>query len=174
MESIVFIAGVHGAGKSHFTSFLSDRLSLPEFSASELIRLEKNKPVDKSKVVIEPDENQDFLVTAISKLDIDSESILLDGHFSLLRDDGFFDVPLETFLSLPIGLVVLKTESEKVIHDRLSSRDGKSLDMGTISRLQDREISRAKYVTRKLGVPLIELKGNDYGCVTVAVQEHLS
>jgi adenylate kinase len=159
---IIFLAGIHGVGKGSLADYLSKKLVVPNYSASSLIKLEKNKPVDSSKRVLEPTENQDFLVKAINNLDTNKQSIILDGHFVLLTSDGFFNVPNSTFKALSIDFIVLKTLDEKVVQKRLLLRDGDAPEISVLQSLQAREVDRAKEVSLFLNIEIMRVDTDYY------------
>mgnify|MGYP000210710757 CR=1 FL=1 len=159
---IIFLAGVHGVGKGGLADYLSKKLVVPNYSSSSLIESEKNKPVDSSKRVLEPTENQDFLVKAIGNLDTGKKAIILDGHFVLLTSDGYFDVPMSTFKALSIDFIVLKTLDEGVIQKRLLLRDGEAPEISVLQSLQAREVGRAKEVASLLKIKIMRIDTDCY------------
>ena len=50
-KGIIFFAGIYGVGKSTLSSKLSETMSLPEYSASELISMSNNEQYGKNKFV---------------------------------------------------------------------------------------------------------------------------
>ena len=159
-KKVIFVAGVHGVGKGHLCDLLAESLSIASYSASRLIESEKKSLVSSGKVVLDGDVNQDHLVTALQKLDVKSP-ILLDGHFCLKSNAGFFEVPLSTFECLGLSLVILLISAPEAIHRNLLSRDGVAFDLDDIRELQRIELARAKYVSENLGLELlIENGGN--------------
>lgn len=156
MIEVLFVAGVHGVGKSTFCSKLNEMSGLSHFSASSLIKNEKNHPVDESKYVKEPGENQDYLIVALENLS-ESGPIILDGHFCLQLSNEIFDVPLDTFSSMNLKSVMLLTGDINFIETNLINRDGGAFCKNVIAELQEREIRRARYVCEKLGIELMEI-----------------
>lgn len=162
---VIFLAGIHGVGKGQFSRYLNDRFQLPVYSASTLIKDEKNRPIDSSKIVLDPSENQDHLVSAIKKLNMNNQLMVLDGHFVLLLADSFFEVSISTFQHLPICHVILKIADVNLIHERLLRRDGKSLGVEVLVEFQRLELKRAKEVASILGVEVTIVDTEDYECV---------
>ncbi|HQQ74047.1 MAG TPA: ATP-binding protein [Pseudomonadales bacterium] len=158
--NIIFLAGVHGVGKGFISDRICKNLSLPKFSASTLIKKQKNAPVDQNKNVIDAEKNQDHLIDALNSLHIHDGAILLDGHFCLSSSSGIIEVPISTFNSMQLKGVVLLTADPELIHQRLTSRDGKAMDVKMIASLQTSEIARAKTVSNILDVPLF-ISGQD-------------
>lgn len=160
MTKIIFVAGVHGVGKGTICHKIESQFGLHNFTASSLIKSVKNSAVDNDKVVVDAGKNQDYLLMAIEQLNVDSEYILIDGHFCLQGSSGIFDVPIETFQGMNLVATLLLTDDVSAIYQRLYSRDGKSLDESTIEELQNREQDRANSVTSSLKIPLY--KGSIY------------
>lgn len=156
MPKIIFVAGVHGVGKGTLCEKIESEFSFPHFSASSLIKAVKNAEVDINKVVIDADKNQDYLLTALEQLKVDSDYILIDGHFCLQGSQGIFDVPIATFKGMELIATLLLTDDAYAIHQRLNTRDGESLNESEIGDLQDRECERANEITKTLNVPLME------------------
>ena len=158
----IFIAGPHGSGKGHLSKFLEKSLNIPSFSASNLIKQEKNRPIDIDKIAIDAGNNQDYLILAMEKIVTNSKLVMIDGHFSLLISNGFFDVPESTFEKMNLSCIVLKTADAELIQSRLSNRDGKTMDIVNINELQMREVARAKEISENLEVPLLILPNDNY------------
>ena len=168
--SIIFIAGVHGAGKGFVSSYLSDKLGFPSYSASSLIRAEKKSVVDVNKRVVGADENQDYLLSALAKLRPSSDSILLDGHFCLQGSNQIIDVPFSVFQAMkPKALVVLHGEPDQIVK-RLLDRDGGALAAFEIKDLQEAEVERARMVSTLLRAPLLIEEAYRLGDITSWVE----
>jgi len=133
----------------------SSHLGLPSYSASALIRKQKNAPVDEGKNVIGAEANQDLLIVALNKLVEGADNIILDGHFCLSGATGIFDVPLSTFQAMPLKGIVLLTGDPSLVLSRLVARDGSAMDIEQIRQLQDRETVLARAASDSLGVPLM-------------------
>jgi len=157
----IFISGVHGVGKGTVCDKISSHLSYPHYSASSLIKSVKKAEVDKNKIVIDADKNQDYLITALNRLDVNSDYILVDGHFCLQGNNGVIEIPLATFKKMGLAAIVLLTDDPIKINDRMHSRDNTSLEVDVILSLQDKEIERANYVAKELGIPLLESNINN-------------
>jgi adenylate kinase len=150
---IIFIAGVHGVGKSHLCSQIENALGLPIFSASQLIREEKQAEIDINKKVIDAKENQDHLISALRNIKTDSKIIILDGHFCLFSDEGIINIPEKTFDNMPIKSIFVLYDYPENIYKRTKDRDGDSLSVEIISELQKIEIERAKFIANLIKVP---------------------
>ena len=157
----IFISGVHGVGKGTVCEKISSHFTYPHYSASSLIKSVKKAEVDKNKIVIDADKNQDYLIIALKRLDVNSDYILVDGHFCLQGNNVVIEIPLATFEEMGLAAIVLLTDDPTQIHTRLHSRDNASLGVDIIRSLQEKEKERANYVAKKLGIPLLESKIDD-------------
>ena len=169
----IFVAGVHGVGKGHFTDELGKTALWPCYSASALIKQAKNKPVDHGKVTIDAGANQDHLIVALNDLSPTSNTIILDGHFVLKTSTGYFEVPLDTFRAFQPKAVILLTDKPEVIEARLINRDGHASTCADIKQMQDLEVLRAKLVCNSLGIPLLETSSGDYKNAVTWIYSHI-
>ncbi|PWV97380.1 adenylate kinase [Paenibacillus cellulosilyticus] len=158
MRRLVFIGGIHGVGKTHFCNHISQNYNIPHYSASELIRKKKKDNSSTIKYVKQVESNQNYLVMALSELEVDLH-IMLDGHFCLLTSEGQISrIPEIIFREIsPSALLVLK-DSVSEIHKRLMDRDGRHYDMQLLNDLQVQEIEYSRGLCKALGVPLLELE----------------
>jgi adenylate kinase len=159
---LVFVSGVHGVGKGYLCSQINSTINLPIFSASALIKSVKNKEIDINKKVVNPDDNQDHLIKAISRLNVNSKHIILDGHFCLLDGEKVIEISVDIFESLPIEAIIIMTDLPEKIHNRLQSRDGKSLSISVIEQLQNEEIAHSKFIAQHLSVPYYSCPFGEY------------
>ena len=158
----IFISGVHGVGKGTICGKLSSYIGCQHYSASDLIRSVKNTEIDNNKIVIDADENQDYLITALENLNIETDCIIVDGHFCLQGEKAIIEIPLETFEGMKLMAVVLLTDDPTEIYSRILARDNCSLSVDVITHLQEKEKERAQYVAGSLEVPILEARFDDY------------
>lgn len=151
--NIIFIAGVHGVGKSHFCSQVENNFGLPVFSASQLIREIKLAEIDINKIVIDAEENQEHLIIALKNIKTTSETIILDGHFCLFSDDGIINIPEKIFQKIPLKSIFVLCDYPEKIYQRIKNRDGVALSVDIISELQCREIERAEFIANLIEIP---------------------
>lgn len=159
---VLFVAGVHGAGKTTLARSLATELECPFKSAGELLREKGVHPDQKVKTVRNVEGNQDALVAALDQLDLGNSVLILDGHFCLLNSDGLVQpVPMRTFQSMGlVGIILVEAEVGDV-HDRLSVRDGTTISVETIAALQVEERTRARLVSEELHVPLFQTRSSE-------------
>ena len=65
--NVIFIAGVHAVGKSTSCKVVSERMDIPHYSASELIREARSSALsDNTKLVADIADNQHLLIQSVS------------------------------------------------------------------------------------------------------------
>jgi len=158
----VFVAGVHGVGKTYLCKQYEGSFNAIHESASELIRKERvlaDWSIDKK--VRDIDVNQIALTRAVKRLFSNGQSLLLDGHFVLIGELGeLVPISASTFEGLFISSVVLIEAATSVISSRLSARDFKSaVDIGDFVQA---ERAHARAVCEHLGVSLHVLYEPDF------------
>lgn len=149
----VFIGGVHGVGKTYFCESMTCHFDVAHVTASELIGRHVKHQVDKTVQDIE--KNQLILAEELERYQTSCRTILLDGHFCLLKDKlSIEDVPLETFKAISPCAIILLIDNPESIAGRLSNRDNYAHSIEIVSKFQSREISRAKFISQSLGIPI--------------------
>ena len=159
---MVFIGGVHGAGKTRFCQEASNLIGLPSYSASTLISDRKGMIFPASKNIQGIDENQLFLISAIKELKETSTRFLLDGHLCLLNNLGHVvRISKSTFLELdPDGILVI-TESPEVIAERRLERDKVKNNLLEIKKFQDEELAYAQELAMAMNIPIAVASGEN-------------
>ena len=80
----LFIAGIHGVGKTYLAQPAAMRLGMHYATASQLIREERGlSSWNANKLVDSVAENQAALISAVRRIKNEDRSLLLDGHFVL-------------------------------------------------------------------------------------------
>lgn len=152
---IIFIAGIHGVGKTTYCNQLSEKTGFSHYSASELIkRIKKDSETVKDKRVRNIEGNQDILIDAIDKY-IDKASVtLLDGHFCLLDSNlEVTAIPKATFEHIRLLAIITLHDTVESIAKKLTGRDGIVYDPALLSRFQDEEINYSRDIATSLGLP---------------------
>jgi len=160
---VIFVAGIHGVGKTTGCKAVAEELGIPHYTASQVIKGEKASAVaEQSKLVADIDENQRLLIQGVSKL-IEGGRFLLDGHFTIRREsDGDIEaVHVDVFRQLRIESIVTYTDAPSEIAKRMQLRDGVLTPIGLLQSHQDAEIAHAKHVAAELFVPLVMLQAFD-------------
>ena len=167
----IFVAGVHGVGKTYLASKLPATLGLMHTSASKLIKEEYAMPnwgVDKR--VSNVDANQIALGEAVKRHNSAGTRLLLDGHFVLLDSHGEFSrLGTEVFRSLNLDGVVLLEADPRTIAIRIRERDGREVGIEHMVEFIIAERSQAEMVCHKLGISLRILNSPSPDIFTKAV-----
>lgn len=151
----IFIAGIHGVGKTTLSKSLSYSLGLEHYSCSSLIKQYVEK-TDTNKLVSNIDLNQSVLIKAYGEV-IKSGPIILDGHLTLLDKNGApTPIDAKVFQQLDVGVFILVTDEIEATLHRLSSRDSLNWNMDYMRRMRDLELSTIRHVSKKLNITLIE------------------
>lgn len=169
MTVILFVGGVHGAGKTTISTLLAERLRAFHVTAGQLIRetAGSNYSVTTApgnKTVSNVDANQELLLQGLDlcKARVGRGTIILDGHFSLLSSDESVSViPLSVFRAIaPVGVLLVESENAK-IHARLVSRDpDHAPSVAVLAMLSLRERLQAETVCADLRIWLEVVRGD--------------
>lgn len=154
---IIFVAGIHGVGKSYLCKAYSENENAIHSSASQLIKQQlKIENWGVNKYVSEIERNQMALLEALEGFK-GNELLLLDGHFVLLKSaNEFQDIPEDVFLKANFsGCLLIETDLATVT-ERLMNRDGISSEVD-LEQFILKERARAEYICNKTGIPLIRL-----------------
>jgi len=81
----IFIAGAYGTGKSTLCSKLANKLSIPAFSAGDLISETIGEQYGANKAVADKNNNQLVLANRVQELNYKYGCILLAGHFCIFN-----------------------------------------------------------------------------------------
>jgi adenylate kinase len=151
----VFVAGVHGVGKSYLCEKYAQVCDVLHESASSLIRKEKNQlNWSADKKVSDVDDNQIALASAVRRISEQGRALLLDGHFVLIDPhSNFIRLPSSVFKDLAITGVVLIEASPEVISSRLKNRDSTQSAVD-IAKFVEAEREQAKLVCKEISAAL--------------------
>jgi adenylate kinase len=167
MDRIVFVGGIHGAGKTTLSRRVASLLSASHVTAGAMIRENAQAGTvvttgRANKAVPDVDANQELLLRGLALYRARvAGPILLDGHFSLLRPTGeVVPIPLTVFRSIAPSAVLLVQADKAVVRRRLVERDGSAPPLETIALLAEREEASARTVCRDLRIPLSLARGD--------------
>lgn len=149
---IIFVGGVHGVGKSTFSSLVKSKCpQIYSLSCSEIIKWEN--PTHKE--VENVGETQNKLLQNIPYFIDQDKNYILDGHFCLLTEKGCIErIPMEVFETISPSFIVVLKDSPHKICQRLNVRDAHCYSIEFIAEFQREEIKYAKEVADTLGVPI--------------------
>ena len=152
---VVFVAGVHGVGKSTLCGSLGETLGLMHLSAGDVIKSEIKAAQVASKRVKDVTGNQNALLNGLIRVDC-TNTLILDGHFTLLdKDCCITNIEKSVFERINlIGVIVVEDKPEK-IRERLMLRDSTDVDVSFIEEHQLCEIANGKNVCEELNIPML-------------------
>ncbi len=161
MRGTIFIAGVHGVGKSTAAELLTTRYGVPHYTASKIIKeMRSTIDPDSGKLVSNVAANQELLISGVQKILQKHPSFILDGHFTLLNKFSEIEkIDIDVFKRLSISGVILLKEMPTTIYSRLANRDVSVMPVDIINRHQVAEEEYANYVSSLLGIPICILSG---------------
>jgi predicted transcriptional regulator/adenylate kinase len=160
---VIFVAGVHGVGKTTLCDNFVSANGLKHKSASQLIREFKQSAISNvGKAVKDIAGNQEILIEAVRQYRTSGETLILDGHFALWDEDHRIQ-PLEAgvFERLGIDGVIVVHDKPSNIARRLARRDSHAASVDAIDEIQRVELSRASLVAKDLGIPIAEVRSGD-------------
>ena len=172
----VFVAGIHGAGKSTVCRELARLLGASHATACDLIRANANATSEVTvgvKAVPNVDANQQQLLRGLEvNRARNSGPLLLDGHFVLLKpDSAIAEIPVTAYEAIAPVAVPLVEADAVTIHSPLLKRDKTAPPVATIADLAIRERTHAKRVCGELKIPLLTVPGDgatDQAAIDVA------
>lgn len=155
----IFVAGVHGAGKTFATKPACQKLGLLHATASQLIREERGRSTwDNGKVVSDVDLNQAALISATRRIRESGTMLVIDGHFVLRRAPGVHErLPLEVFRELECSSVLLIRSPVPVLLERLRARQDTSWTASELAEFDKAEKAHSAEVAGALGIPFKSL-----------------
>lgn len=152
-NNIIFVAGIHGVGKTTICSKICKKSGIKHYSASELISKYKVENFKKDKKVENISKNQNILYHAVRKYLDNDKYYLLDGHFCLININGNVErIPLDIFERLPIREIVVLIDKAENIRLKLMNRDSNKYSLDFIKEFQNNEIEYAKEISKRLRV----------------------
>jgi len=159
MAKVVFVSGIHGAGKSTFCEELQHRLQIAHYSSSSLIKANSGY-AELQKLATNIDEKQLILLDALSKLT--DPAIILDGHFCLLdHRREVVEINDEIAYRISPSAIVHITCPADVIHQRLMKRDSATFSVELLDEMQLKETEKAAQIAADLNIPLINFRSGE-------------
>lgn len=147
------VCGVHGVGKTIFAKKMCQKLSLEYYSASELIKKMAKRQICDYKKVQQISGNQELLLEALSE--INDTQYMLDGHLCLINAQNKIErISYDIFRAMNIESIYIVVDLPEKIQHRLKTRDNQIWARGFITSFQQDEFAYAKYLTKKLNIPL--------------------
>lgn len=151
---IIFIAGVHGVGKSFLCKKYATKHNILHKSASQLIKEFDSNSVSVNKQTKDINKNQEILIQAVNSIHEQNKSMLLDGHFILINTAGnLTSIDALVFKNLNIDGIVLIENFPNIIEARLSDRDRGQVSYD-IKRMLALEKEQALFVANLYSIPI--------------------
>lgn len=152
----IFVAGVHGAGKTFATKPACQKLGLVHATASQLIKGERGHATwDAAKVVSDVDQNQAALISAARRIRESGATLVIDGHFVLRQAPGNHErLPIDVFRALDCSSVLLIRSPVPVLLERLQARQDISWSEAELTEFSKAEDAHGAEVTKALDIPL--------------------
>ncbi|MCJ0765359.1 ATP-binding protein [Variovorax terrae] len=152
----VFVAGVHGAGKTFVTKPACQRLGLVHATASQLIKEERGQATwDGAKVVSDVEQNQAALISAAKRILESGATLVIDGHFVLRRAPRNHErLSVDVFRALDCSSVLLIHSPVLVLLERLQARQDMSWSEAELTEFSKAEDAHGAEVAKALGIPL--------------------
>lgn len=155
MPNCIFLAGIHGVGKTSLANKLQKQYNISTVTVSDLIRKAGKVITNGEKETYNIKENQELWKYELKKMQDVTPPFLLDGHFTLLDSSkNFVKLPFSTFNDVSIVKVVLLECSPEIILKRLIQRDKSSWELSTIQHFLKIEHERAIAYTQYAKIPL--------------------
>lgn len=177
---LVFVGGIHGAGKTTIGRKVATLLSAAHASAGSLIAEAGRIPVATvsadSKAVADVDGNQTLLLQGLASLRARvTGPIVLDGHLCLMEATGAIaEIAVEVFRSIEPAAMLLVVSDPVIVHTRLSERGGDVPSIEVVRELSAREAAHAAAVASALGKSMVLARGDgDPDVSAKAAAEHL-
>jgi adenylate kinase len=165
-HKIIFVGGIHGAGKTTVSRRLAATLSASHVTAGTLIResatFESSSTQTANKTVSDVNSNQELLLRGLARYrGTVTGALVLDGHFSLIHSSGVpVAIPMAIYIAIaPIAIVLIESDSQ-IVHSRLLQRDGTAPPAATISSLSECERANAHSVSEILKIPMFLVRGD--------------
>lgn len=153
---MIFVAGIHGVGKSYFANKIKQDINIDFYDASRLIEEEKKITFSKDKKVKDADLNQEYLVNAVNRLRCKQNDFLLNGHFSLIDDKG--DIVCLDYLVIKMlapQKIILLEEDVDIVSKRRLERDGIELSNTFIKHFLETERKCAYGFAEENNIPIL-------------------
>lgn len=152
-NKLIFLGGVHGAGKSTYSEQILSAYGYNCISASKLISMYKGE-VNINKTVSNIDNNQQILLAAIKKYQRVNYKVVIDGHFCVLDKKGIpQQVSCEIFKLMKPEIILLAEISEEQLKSNLNNREPLELSV-SLKEFIIQEHKQAESVSNELKIPI--------------------
>ncbi|MDA5960463.1 ATP-binding protein [Listeria monocytogenes] len=155
MINYIFLAGVHGSGKSTLSKRIHQEISIDYTSVSDLIRIAGELIAPNNKSTTGINKNQILWKNELNNINNEQNLILLDGHFCLLNKENKVEIlPEDTFDDTNMIKIVLVTNTAETIFSRLQKRDDKDYSIDLLKEFIETEEKQAHLLSQVKKIPL--------------------
>lgn len=161
-NNLIFLGGIHGAGKGTIANDIAKSLPIKHLSASDILKWSELNKDQSNKKVNDIPHTQLRLIDGLNKALETNSYYLLDGHFCLFNNEGKIQ-EIDSFVfekMAPVMLGVVIDDPSDIV-ERLGRRDGKEYDVKQLARMQDLELNQAKKISSLLNIPLVEIRNGE-------------
>lgn len=161
---MIFIAGVHGVGKSTLTKRIEKELGIRCYRASDLIETGGNRKMPGNKEIWDIDDNQKVLEQEIHMVVNEQEMSVLEGHFCLLNDKGeIVKIPRGTFDKLYLEMILVLVDDAEVIAKRNWDKSRLLSSAEFIDEFQKQEVAYGKEIAGYLDILFDQIEKHEDG-----------
>jgi len=176
---LIFIAGIHGVGKTTLCLSLANTIGVECLDASKLIADQKKLlcmcEIDSGKDANDMHSNQHLLIEAITQRQKEKKWYLLTGHFSLINSSNTIQaLPIYVFEAIRPAQVILLVDTVEDISRRIFTRDNVQYDTALLAEMQEIERRQARIVADKLGISVCEAKPDEITKLVAVVKRTIS
>ena len=151
----IFVAGSYGAGKSTLCNAMSKVLTIPTYSAGDLISNINGEKYGENKTVKNKEKNQEILSLEVKKKLEQYPTILLAGHFCIFNKLNCVEMlPDSIYEKISIEQILLLEADPMRILTNLSIRDKKKYELSLIQLLLRKERQAAEEISQRCGCRL--------------------
>lgn len=163
VDSLIFVGGIHGVGKSKICQKVCAELNLEYLSASNVLKWQEVNEQSNIKVVKNVNNNQNRLLDGLKNILNNEKDYVLEGHYCLLNSENKIEnISSKIFQKIkPKSLFIIVGELNE-IKRRLNERDGKDYEIEFLERFQNKELDHAKILSKTLNIPLYICKNDNY------------
>ena len=158
---------------------MSEKTSIPFFSAGNLISEVNGEKYGANKLVNDKEQNQVILIDKVNQLHENQGTIILAGHFCIFGSNDTIELlPDSVFDKLKLSKIVLLETESSLVSKHLRQRDGKAYAISVLDELVEKERDQAKKTSCRLGCPLfvyrMRFNDDDLSNLLTYVMEEIS
>lgn len=150
----IFLAGIHGVGKTSFANKYLRNWGFHTIASSDLIKRGQDI-VNIDKRINDISNDQEILIHEFYKERIGNSKIALDGHLTLInKHDEIKRVSINVIKRINPSMIILLESSIDEVHKRIWERDKIMLPQKLCKQLMNEERIYAIKIAEKLKIPI--------------------